>query len=255
MFSVLPSRPLRAEGAEAGPLDRARTGRALCWLPLVGGLLGGLAGLVAVAVLKRDGGATLLAGALGVVLLAALSGGLHLDGLADTADGLASRTPREQALEIMRRSDIGPFGTLALVTAVGLDAAALATIGASGHPWRVLAALATAAVTGRLAATLAGSARVPAARPSGFGALVAGSVPRTAALALSAATLAGGGLLAGATDASIAGWLITQAVALALAEALRRAVSRHLGGVTGDVFGALIEVTTTLVLLGLALSR
>lgn len=255
MFSVIPTRPLRAEAADAGPLDRARTGRALCWLPLVGALLGALAGLVAVAVLKRDPGATLLAAVVAVVLLAALSGGLHLDGLADTADGLASRAPREQALEIMRRSDIGPFGVLALVAAVGLDAAALATIGSSGHPWRVLAALVAAAVTGRVAATLAGSARVPAARSSGFGALVAGSVSLPAALSLGAATLAGGSLLAWATDASISGWLITQAIALGLAELLRRGVSHHLGGVTGDVFGALIEVTTTMVLLGLALSR
>ncbi|MCW2523536.1 MAG: cobalamin-5-phosphate synthase CobS [Frankiales bacterium] len=252
MFSVLPV-PHRFQSGER--LDRKRAGQVLLWLPALGALLGAVAGLAAVAVLERDKAASLLAAAVGVLLLAALAGGLHLDGLADTADGLASRAPREQALEIMRRSDIGPFGVLAIAGLLLLDTAALSEIGAAGHPWRVLAALVVAATTGRVAATQAGLTRVPAARSGGFGALVTGSVRVGPVLALTALTLAGGGLLAWSSEASLPGWLITQVAALTLGYLGRRQISARLGGMTGDVFGAVIETTTALTLLGMALAR
>jgi adenosylcobinamide-GDP ribazoletransferase len=227
----------------------------LLWMPGLGAVLGALAGLPAVAVLERTAGAGLLAAAVGVLALAGLAGGLHLDGLADTADGLGSRAPREKALEIMRRSDIGPFGVLAIVGVLLLDVAALDLVAASGHPWRLLSALTVAAATARLAATQAGLTRIPSARTSGFGALVTGSVRPAPAATLTIGVLALGGLLAAWSHASVPGWLITQLAALLVTQLVRRWISARLGGMTGDVFGALIEVTTALCLVGMALAR
>ncbi len=112
----------------------------------------------------------LLGATLAIGVLALLTGGLHLDGLADTADGLGSRRPRDEALAIMRRSDIGPFGVVALLFAVGVQVTGLAAVQPG---WPGAAALAVAVVTGRVAVVLAAGS--PAARPDGFGALVAGS--------------------------------------------------------------------------------
>ncbi len=95
------------------------------------------------------------------------SPGLHLDGLADTADGLGSRRPADQALEI-RRSDAGPFGVATLVLVLLVQVCALASL----PHGRGAAGLVLAAVTGRVAVVLATGS--PPARPSGFSALVAG---------------------------------------------------------------------------------
>ena len=109
LFTVLPV----GGGAELGE-DQAV--RAVRWLPAVGLLLG-LAG--AAVILSVGAGSPgprrLLGAALAVALLALLTGGLHLDGLADTADGLGSRRGRADALAIMRRPDVGPMGVAALV--------------------------------------------------------------------------------------------------------------------------------------------
>jgi len=87
-----------------GELDDAAA-RAILWLPGIGLLLGAIAGgvVLAAGALNQTGPGRLLGAALGVAALAVLTGGLHLDGLADTADGLGSRRPAGAALEIMRR--------------------------------------------------------------------------------------------------------------------------------------------------------
>ena len=111
--------------------------------------------------------------------LALLTRGLHLDGLADLADGLGSGQPAPTALDIMRRSDIGPFGTVTLVLVLLAQVAALAHAEAEGDG-RGPAALIVAVVTGRLALTWACRRGVAAARQEGLGALVAGTVrPRS----------------------------------------------------------------------------
>jgi adenosylcobinamide-GDP ribazoletransferase len=245
LFSAVPVR-------SADALTRTRAVAALRWLPVVGAGLGALAGLPVTAVLQWAPHAAPVGAVLGVAVLALLTRGLHLDGLADTVDGLGSRAPAERALEIMRRSDIGPFGVLAVVFVVLLDAAALAALG--GGIWRPVAALAVAAATGRLAVLWAAHPRVRPARGSGFGAYVAGSVPTPLLIAETVVVLAGGAVLAVAVDASPLGWPITQAVALVLAGAIRIHATRRLGGVTGDVFGALVEIGTAATLVGLALS-
>ena len=103
----------------------------------------------------------LLGGVLAVAVLALLTGGLHLDGLADTADGLGSRRPAAEALAIMRRSDTGPLGVATLLLVVLIQVSALATVprGLDGA-----GALVLAVVTGRVAVLLATGAPRPGVR-------------------------------------------------------------------------------------------
>jgi len=215
----------------------------MCWAPAVGLLLGGIAGgiLWVAGQLGRTG--PLLAAVLAIAALAALTGGLHLDGLADLADGLGSRRPAERALEIMKESDIGPFGVAALVLILLIQVAALARADSAG---RGVIAVLTAAVGARLAMTVACRRGVPAARGSGLGALVAGSVHPVAAAVLTAA---------GVAAAAAFGWIFAVAMAAGLVAsvALTAAAVRRLGGITGDVLGAIAEVTAAVCLLVTAL--
>jgi adenosylcobinamide-GDP ribazoletransferase len=245
LFTIVPV-------GDVGPLTGRQAMAVLRWFPLVGAGLGAVAALPLAAVRAWAPHATLLGSVLTVALLALLTRGLHLDGLADTADGLASGAPSERALEIMRRSDIGPFGVLAVVLAILVDVAALAAL--SGSAWRPVAALAVAAATGRLAVVYAAHRRVPSARASGFGAHVAGSVSTPVAVLESALVLGLGAGLALAVDASPLGWLAAQAAALLVAAGACWHATRRLGGVTGDVFGALVEIGTALTITCVALS-
>lgn len=251
LFTVVPV-PRSWTGPE--PVGRPDTATALRWLPIAGALIGLLAGLPAAAVVLREPHASTLAAVVGVAALAGLSGGLHLDGLADTADGLGSRAPAERALEIMRRSDIGPFGVVAVVVALLLDVSALSVVLAGETAWRALAALGVAAMTARLSAVHAARAGVGPARGDGFGSLVTGTTAALIGIGLTVVTFGAGAVAAALTGASVAGWVVSQAAALLAVVALQRGVVRRLGGMTGDVFGALIEVTMTLVLIGFALS-
>ena len=242
-FTVVPVGRVDVRGDDGGLL--------LCWLVVIGGALGAVSGLVFVGVLAINDRAGFLAAVLAVGVLALLTRGLHLDGLADTADGLGSRAPADGALEIMRRSDIGPFGVISIVAVVLVDVAALVTF--SDHRWHGLAALVVAAATGRLAVTHAALRGVPAARPGGFGALVAGRhTPVQAAVTTVVVLLLGLGM-SEVAHLNPLGVLGTQAGALVVAYGFRRHVTRRIGGVTGDVFGALVELATALTLIGLAL--
>ncbi|QKW35128.1 adenosylcobinamide-GDP ribazoletransferase [Actinomadura sp. NAK00032] len=234
------------------PLGRARVDRgtaraAMLLAPAAGLLTGGAAALVLLA-----GGALglpgLLAAVLAVAATAAMTRALHLDGLADLADGLGSGRPAAEALTIMKRSDIGPFGVVTLLLTVLAQVAALAS---APHP--AVAAL-VAAVAGRLALPWACRSGVPSARPGGLGALVAGTVGTRAVLPVTAVVLAaatGAGAAAGGVGAAVqAGLAVLAALAAALLM-LRHAV-RRLGGVTGDVLGALVELAATAALVVLA---
>ncbi|WP_345622658.1 adenosylcobinamide-GDP ribazoletransferase, partial [Streptomyces ziwulingensis] len=162
----------------------AARGGMLC-APLAG-LAVGVAAAAAGLVLLLLGAGPPLAAVATVAVPAALTRGLHLDGLADTADGLGSGRPAEDALRIMKQSDIGPFGVLTLVLVLLAQAAALAQ--AYGTSWsRGALAAVVSATAARLALTLAARAGVPAARPEGLGAAVAGVVPVRAALGTAAA--------------------------------------------------------------------
>jgi adenosylcobinamide-GDP ribazoletransferase len=258
LLSVLPvTRPGEggAPDGTAGPTPDV-AGAAMAWAPAVGLLLGA----VAAAVLYVSGHllhtGSLVAAALAVGSLAALTRALHLDGLADLADGLGSRKPADQALDIMRRSDIGPFGVVTLVLTLLVQVAALAQADADG---RGPAAVIVAAVTGRLALTWACRRGVPAARRDGLGALVAGTVAPVVAVVITAAVLAAtiGGIFAAAAVAPVpVEWILPVAVCAGLAASLALGAHgvRRLGGITGDVLGALVEIATAACLLVTAMS-
>src|ERR1035438_3318161 len=188
--AVPPPAPPGSDPALAPPPTPATVAAAMAWAPAVGLLLGALAAVVLLVVDHPLGAGPLTAAGLAVATLALLSRGLHLDGLADLADGLGSGNPAPAALGIMRRSDIGPLGTATLVLTLLIQVAALSHAESAGDG-RGSAALIAAVVTGRLALTWACRQGVPAARPDGLGALVAGTVSPVMAAAATLATLAG----------------------------------------------------------------
>jgi adenosylcobinamide-GDP ribazoletransferase len=251
LFTVIPA-------GVGGDLDEGAAARAVFWLPVLGAGLGlaGSAVMVFVAAGELSAERQFLGAALAVALLAVATGGLHLDGLADTADGLGSRRPADQALEVMRRSDAGPLGVATLVLVLLVQVSALASLahGWTGTGWTGASGLVLAAVTSRVAVVAATGS--PSARPSGLGALVAGrtsAAGRAASVvillgAVVAAGLALGGVAAAARGAAAA------VAGLAVAALLRWTARRRLGGMTGDVFGAIIELSTATVLVVLVLA-
>ncbi|RSD14194.1 adenosylcobinamide-GDP ribazoletransferase [Amycolatopsis eburnea] len=177
--------------------------------------------------------------ALAVGAVALGSRGLHLDGLADTADGLGASYDRAKALDVMRRGDSGPTGVATLVLTL------LIQVGALTDPYQAFAAV----LIGRCTLSMACARGIPSARPEGLGATVAGSVPRTAALAIAVAAAALATLLPG-----LPWWRGPLAVVLAYAvtAALLNRCTKRLGGITGDVLGAGVEAAVAASLLALA---
>ncbi|GAA2961846.1 MULTISPECIES: adenosylcobinamide-GDP ribazoletransferase [Streptomycetaceae] len=243
-LTVLPVRVSRwdREAARAGMLCAPLAGLAV-----------GLSAAASGVLLLLAGSGPLLAAVAATALPAVLTRGLHLDGLADTADGLGSARPAEDALRIMKRSDIGPFGVITLLLVLLAQVAALSELYGRGWAHGALGA-AAAAVVARLALTLASRRGVPPARPDGLGAAVAGTVPLRTATAVACAVVAG---CAGA-GALLGGYgAVHHAVAAlagpAVAQLMLRHCVRRFGGVTGDVFGALEETAATVVLVALVL--
>lgn len=239
-FTVLP--------LPVGRVDRPTAAVAMALAPAVGVGLGALLAVPLVG-LSGLGAPPLVAGGATVAAQALLTRGLHLDGLADTVDALGSYRSGPDALAIMKRPDVGPFGVVALVLVLLIQAAALAALAAG--PWvTATAGVVVATAAGRLAVTWACRRGVPAARPEGLGALVAGTVG-TPVLAVATAAVAG--LAVAAVPARPWQGPLVVAVALACTLLLSRHAVRRLGGVTGDVLGASVETTATLVYIGLLL--
>lgn len=188
---------------------------------------------------------SLVTAVLAVAVIAAGTRAMHLDGLADTADGLGAGWTRERALDVMRRGDVGPMGVGALVLVLVTQVAALTAIVDRPQGWL----LAGAAVVASRASTLLTCRRgMPPARPSGLGAVVAGSVPTSVTVVggvLAAGLMA---LAAGASDLTPLAGVVAVAVAAVAVALLLRTCRRVFGGVTGDVMGAAIEVALTVVL-------
>lgn len=239
--TLLTAIPLRDE---PGDVPARRASAAMSWAPAVGLLLGAAAAATLWIFTHYAHAGPLLAAVIAVAVLALLTRGLHLDGLADLADGLGSRQPAGAALAIMKRSDIGPFGVVALVLTLLVEVAALARADEIG---RGMPAVIAAAVAGRLALTWACRRGVPAAPGSRLGALVAGTVHPAVPITLSVAAVA-----AAVAYRPILG--VAVAVGLAVAAGLAWHAVRRLGGITGDVLGALVEVTTAVCLLVAAVS-
>ena len=235
-------------------VDRRVAGWAMTLAPLVGLLLGVAGGVLLWLV---DGTGPVLAAALTIGLLALLTRALHLDGLADTADGLGSGKPAPAALEVMRRGDVGPFGVVTLVLVLLVQVLALGQLveRGLGVPGLVLAVLVS-----RLVLPLLCLRGVPAARGDGLGAVVVGSVAPwqlAVSVAVGAAVLLPLAVVTMGSyvlDPSVVGRAVVVAVLGLGAGALVavRAV-RRLGGLTGDVLGASVETAFTVALVVLTL--
>jgi adenosylcobinamide-GDP ribazoletransferase len=243
-------------------VDRRVARDAMLLAPLVGLVLGAVAAsvLTVIRVVAPYNTAITAVDALGAVLalatLALLTRGLHLDGLADTADGMGVKADDPAArLEVMRAPDVGAFGVATLVLVLLVQLTAL-TVCSLSHYGAV--SLTTAVITGRLAATWACTTLLPPARPDGLGSVVARSVPLPAALVvtlLSLGVVAALGVLD--DDGALRISLVLAAsllVGLAVAALALWRTSRRLGGVTGDVMGAAVELATAAALVAAALS-
>ena len=194
--------------------------------PLVGGLLGVLAALLAWVLLALGIPSGPVAAA-ALVLLALLTGALHEDGLSDTADGLLGGRDRARRLEIMKDSRIGSFGALALVLAMLAAWSALEALIAEGRLWGPL--IAAAALSRAPMAVV--MAALPPARPGGLSASTGRPSPAVAAAAVGLALV-----LALLTLGSAA---LAPVLAAALLPALLAlAAQRMIGGQTGDILGA-----------------
>lgn len=221
-------------GAAAAPASQL--GRA--YFPLVGAAVGLAAGgvyLVAAAVI-----APLVAAVAAMAAAAVLTGGLHLDGLADTADGLLGGSTPERRLEIMRDPRVGSFGVTALILVLVADVALLAGM----TPVGALTGLVVAGAFSRLA-MLGVVAFLPYARTEGLG-IAAGGGHRVRDFAV------------GATIAALIGLLDPRRSLIAAACALLTTVlvvlmaRRRIGGATGDVYGACTELGQMAALLAFA---
>jgi adenosylcobinamide-GDP ribazoletransferase len=217
----------------AVPADMAAIGRGAWAFPLVGAILGALVG-GAYWLASRLGVPPLAAAGLAIGLSALLTGALHEDGLADTADGFGGGGTPARKLEIMRDSRIGSYGVVALAIVLLIRAAALGALtGAHGF-----AAAMAAAALGRGFAALP-MTLLPPARTDGLGRGAGRPPAAAAALALALA-------VAAATGAAAAFGLPWPALGCAIALAFLAVAAvagvalRQIGGTTGDVLGAAI---------------
>ncbi len=213
----------------------AAPGRAVAWFPAIGLLIGAV--LVIVDRLVAWAFPMLLAALLTVTTWKLMTGGLHLDGLADCLDALGGHDP-SQRLMIMRDSRIGAFGAIGLILFLLLELAAVAEL-ASTPRWRAL--LTAPCVARAMPALLA--RWFPSARSEGQGARFQADVtPRAVAVALGCAVVVSVAVLGVAGIAAVV-------VAGLTSVAVARFMTTRLGGVTGDVLGAAVELAELAVLL------
>jgi adenosylcobinamide-GDP ribazoletransferase len=228
-FSFLTVIPVNLKGA----INRGDIGRSAVWFPLIGIFIGGISALVWL------GSSALFSPLLASVLAAAvwilMSGGLHLDGLADCCDGMLHASNPSRRLEIMKDPRLGTFGGIGLILAVLLKVAMLNELSPSVFIWLPLAA-------GMGRWMLLPMGKQPLAREGGMGADFAAGLSKrvffAAALPLLAFIL-------------LAGWrgIVAGLVAHALGWVISRFARSRLGGITGDVLGLTVECVEILVLL------
>jgi cobalamin 5'-phosphate synthase/cobalamin synthase len=229
-LAFLTALPLRIEA------DARDVGRSALAFPVVGAALGAV--LAALGILLVRALPSPLAAALVVAAGALATGALHLDGLADTADGLGGGRDAEHALRIMKDHAVGAYGATALLVSVLVKATAIAALLAM--PGAALAWLPAAGALSR--GVTVPLARLPSARSSGLGASLIAQLGRV--------ELWGAVLLALALALLAAGWrgLLAAAVVGLAAAAYAAFCRRRIGGMTGDTLGAAAEGAEALVL-------
>lgn len=239
MLSFISRLPVPARWSQG--LDFEHYSRGIVMFPLIGVVLGGLTGLVFMALQPWCG--IPLAALFAVLTLALLTGGFHLDGLADTCDGIFSARRRERMLEIMRDSRLGTHGGLALIFVLLAKVLVVSELALRGTP--MLAALAAACVAGRGTAVLL-MYRHRYAREEGLGNVFIGKVTgRQTCVTLGLAAILATVLLPGMRG--VAALVVTIVAVLILGQLLKRT----LGGQTGDTLGAAIELGELIFLLAL----
>ena len=231
-LGFLTSIPARTPALQAGDL-----GRAAIWFPFIGLIIGAI--LVVAQLIFTRFFAPLLAGALIVVVWIALTGGLHLDGLADCGDGLLAATSRERRLEIMRDPRLGTFGGMVLIMHLLIKTLAVASLAAP-------IALLLAPVLARWLMLFV--AQQPAARPGGLGAAFSAGLANATWIGAAIIPLL---LIVFGAPQSILAAVMAVLVTLGIIGLARS----RLGGVTGDVFGMTIEVIEVVVLLVFCVTR
>lgn len=233
-LTTVPVRPSRTRDPAIGA--------SIVWFPVVGAAIGLVVGTTYVAVRAVEV-PTIVAATAAVVMGVVLTGGLHEDGLADTADAITARGP-EHAFTIMADPTHGTYGVLSLVASLLLRVAALAAL----PPATGLLIAVSANTVGR-GATVGLMAVSRRAREEGLG---ASYIARTRGIVSIACLTPAVGFVTG-----VSGWggLVSALVAVAIVAVVRVMAYRRYGGVTGDVLGAaeqLTEMSTYLILATLA---
>lgn len=218
------------------PYDQERFTKTAVLLPILGGVIGLLEGGAALLLQRLFGP---ISSVLCILMMDAfLTKGIHLDGLADTCDGLFSGRDRKTMLEIMKDSRLGTFGALSLLFYLLLKAALLLEF----DRVMVLRLVLLLPVIGR-SMMVFGAFRSVYARPHGFGGIYIGKISM-----LSLVISSGGALLYSSVLLGISGG-ISWIAALFLIFLMKQRVEKRLGGMTGDVLGAFMEVSQVLFLL------
>ena len=245
-------------------VDKNTARWAMIFAPVVGLLLGGIAvvALDGVRVLAKNDRSPslvdLLAATMAITVLAFMSRGLHLDGLADSFDALGVKGPNTEAtrikrLDVMRSPEIGAFGVVSVVLCLLIQIAALSSCIAAGLG---SFGLLTAVMTSRLSLTLSCRPSIASARPEGLGATVAGTVPAATGVLVALATIGVAALFGRLDDdaslrtvvalvGAVIGAIVTGQLSL-------RMFAREFGGLTGDVLGAVTELSMAAALLATA---
>lgn len=218
--------------------------QAMRQLPAVGALIGGVTGFVVWLCLALEL-SSLVAATLGLATTAALTGALHEDGLADTADGFGGGKNSEQKLAIMRDSRIGTYGVLALIFAILLKIQATSVLTAQ-PAWLLIASL---AATGALSRALMVWLMQTSAPARSDGLAATAGKPSQAVMIYA---LAIGILLALLVFWLASGWLacvLVPAAGFASAATIRSLAKQQIGGYTGDVCGAVQVISETVMLI------
>ncbi len=218
--------------------DGKTVARSARWFPLVGAVLGTIYGGGLWVMAQRLPAA--VAAVLVVALDAALTGAMHLDGLADTADGLGGGRSREDVLRIMRDHAIGSYGAVAVGLALALKIAAIAALAVHA---RGVTAVALAPVLGRWAAVLLGATQpyARAAEDQGTGSPARWMGPGELIIAT---------VIAAAVSIACGLRGVTAGIAVGIATCLwGQRCERRIGGVTGDTLGAAVMAAECLTLI------